>query len=81
MTELKYLGKKPKYEKCFCYEDMEPDCHHGDMIELEHYRQALLEAAETLERMGNIPLGMIGPETKTMYLDFAKKLRISAGVE
>lgn len=70
MTENKYLGNKP------------PEDRIGNDYEREkHYRQALLEAAETLERMGNIPLGMIGPETKTMYLDFAKKLRISAGVE
>lgn len=79
MTQLKSLGKKPPHS----IEEGEVIawCQKWDScLEcFQHYRQALLEAAEELENKN-----VVFPDRMSLSdwnLNLAKKLRISAGVE
>lgn len=84
MTELKALGKEPPIEHCFCFEDREPECHHGCNVLLKYYCQALLEAADELEKRCPKRYRKVHTEEDEKiccWCGLAKKLRTSAGVE
>lgn len=88
MTELKSLGKKlPEEVICGCeeYKEIGCDCDCNCLIteQAEHYRQALIEAAEELESYHNNEDQYCGCDIGVgcASINLAKKLRISAGVE
>jgi len=75
MIEQKYLGKKPKYQYLYGSEALNIEAN------ADHYRQALLEAANELENGANFCIEEGNCFCGKSAKELVKKLRISAGVE
>jgi hypothetical protein len=78
--DMKALGKKPPECKG-CPGCNSTDCWREHDVR-EHYRQALIEAADELERIGTTtyPIRVISVSTP-IYLELIRCLKISAGVK
>ena len=77
MKPSKHLGRKPP-EFCSCCADPIEDGN----ITINHYRQALIEAAEELEKWNATGKNIIGSDCRYKEVTkIIKSIRISAGQE